>query len=464
VNRAPLGTRVVARAAAAAALGAAAACVTARPEQQLAVSAADGRRVSFDSATARFEVDGVRVLHRPNYGTDVVAVNLYLLGGTRQLTAATQGVEALLVRAGEYGSAGYPGGQQRAAWGRTGSVLAASADEDWTLYGFRGVAGEFDASWDVWADRVVRPTLAARDLAVVRGRLVSRARRRRADPDGLAFAAADSVAFAGHPYALDPDGTEASLAALDSAAVRQYADSQLVRSRLLVVVVGNADRARVEAAVRRTFARLPRGGYAWSLPPAAPAQAKGLAREGAATFVARPFSTNYVLGVFQGPPASAPDAPAFRVASALYGARLHQAVREQRGLSYAASAPFLDRGVTGAVLYVSTTRPRDVLAVARAQLDTLHRESFPPGAMRYFTDQFVTGVLSANMTSAAQADGLARAELYEGDYRRAAHAMDALRDVSAGDVRAAASRYLRRPHFVYLGDTTRVSREAFRAF
>jgi zinc protease len=152
------------------------------------------------------------------------------------------------------------------------------------------------------------------------------------------------------------------------------------------------------------------------------------------------------------------------VASALYGARLHQAVREQRGLSYAASAPFLDRGVTGAVLYVSTTRPRDVLAVARAQLDTLHRESFPPGAMRYFTDQFVTGVLSANMTSAAQADGLARAELYEGDYRRAAHAMDALRDVSAGDVRAAASRYLRRPHFVYLGDTTRVSREAFRAF
>lgn len=447
-------------------LGAAAlaGCATARPEQKLAVAAADGRRVSFDSATTRFDVDGVRVIHRPNYGTDVVAVDLYLLGGTRQLTAATQGIEALLVRAGEYGSAGYPGGEQRAAWGRTGSVLATATEADWTLYGFRGVRDDFDASWDVWADRLLRPTLAARDLAVVRAKLVSRARRRRADPDGLAFVAADSVAFAGHPYALDPTGTEAALAALDSASVRQYADAQLVRSRLLVVVVGNADRARVEAAVRRTFAKLPQGTYAWTLPPAAPSQAKALAREGAATFVARPFATNYVLGVFQGPPASSSDAPAFRVAAALYGARLHQAVREQRGLSYAASAPFLDRGVTGAVLYVSTTQPRQALEVARFQLDTLRRETYPPGSMRYFTDQFVTEYLGENMTSAAQAGVLAHAELYEGDYRRATRAMEALRGVTAGDVREAAARYLKRPHFVYLGDTTRVTREAFRAF
>jgi zinc protease len=449
--------------AAAAALAGAAACAAPRIEQRLGVSAADGRRVSFDSATARFDVDGVRVIHRPNYGTDVVAVNLYLLGGTRQLTPATQGVEALLVRAGEYGSAGYPGGEQRAAWGRTGSALALSADADWTLYGFRGLGDEFDASWDVWADRLLRPALAESSLAVVRGRLVSRARRRRADPDGLAFAAADSVAYAGHPYALDPAGTEASLAALDSAAVRRYAEAQLVRSRLLVVVVGNADRARVEAAVRRSFARLPQGTYAWTLPPAPPAAARD-GGPAAATYLARPFATNYVLGVFQGPPASAPDAPAFRVAAALLGSRLHRAVREERGLSYAAYAPFLDRGRTGAVLYMSTTLPRGALAVARAQLDTLRRLPYPPGSMRYFTDQFVADHLAENMTSAAQADVLARAELLEGDYRRGTHAMEALRGLTAIDVRAAAARYLRRPQFVYLGDTTRVARSAFREF
>jgi zinc protease len=442
----------------------AAACASARPEQKLAVADAAGRLVSFDSATLGYAVDGVRVIHRPNHGTDVVAVNLYLLGGTRQLTPATQGVEAVLARAGEYGSAGYPGEAQRAAWGRTGSQLVVDADADWTLYGFRGLREEFDASWDVWADRLLRPTLAARDVALVRDRLVSRARRRRADPDGLASLAADSVAFAGHPYALVPDGTEASLAALDSAAVRRYAERELVASRLLVVVVGNVDRPAVEAAVRRTFARLPRGAYAWTLPPAAPSQARDLARRGAATLLARPFATNYLLGVFQGPPASSRDVPAFRVATALYGARIHQAVREERGLSYAAYAPFLDRGVTGAMLYVSTTQPRAVLDVARKQLAALREPAGEGASMRGFTDQFVGDYLAENATSAAQAGFLARAELYEGDFHRATRAMDALRGVTPSAVRLAATRYLVRPHFVYLGDTTRVDRRAFAEF
>jgi predicted Zn-dependent peptidase len=76
----------------------------------------------------------------------------------------------------------------------------------------------------------------------------------------------------------------------------------------------------------------------------------------------------------------------------------------------------------------------------------------------------VTGYLGENLTSAAQAEVLARAELYAGDYRRATREMDALRAVTANAVRVAAAKYLRRPHFVYLGDTTRVTRAAFRGF
>ena len=435
-----------------------------RPEQTLAVARADGQRVSFDSATADFSVDGVRVIQRPNYGTGAVAVNLYLLGGARQLAPASQGVEALLLRAGEYGSAGYPGAAQREAWGHTGAQLALTTGEDWTLYGFRALREDFGATWDVWADRLLRPTLAPADVALARDRMLGRLRQRRTSPDGLAFLLADSVAYAGHPYALRPEGTEASLAGLDSAALRAYAARELVTSRLLVVVVGNADRAAVEAAVRRTFGRLPRGDYRWTLPAPGPAVAAAEAKRGAVAFVARPLATNYVLGVFQGPPASAPDAPAFRVATALLGSRLTTAVREKRGLSYAAQAPFFERGATSAVLYVSTTAPRATLDVARAQLDSLRAESYPGYAVRYFTDQFVTDYLSENMTSAAQADFLARAELYQGDYRKATHAMEVLRGLSGYEIRAAAARYLVHPRFLYVGDTTRVTRAAFAGF
>ncbi|MDQ6926891.1 MAG: insulinase family protein [Candidatus Eremiobacteraeota bacterium] len=439
-------------------------CASVRPEQALAVARADGQRVSFDSATSDFVVDGVRVILRPNYGTSAIAVNLYLLGGTRQLSPATQGMEALLLSAGEYGSAGYPGARQRQVWGHTGAELALRPGDDWTLYGFRALGEDFDTTWNVWADRLLRPTLAESDVALARGRLVGRLRSRRTSPDGLAFLLADSVAYAGHPYALRPEGTESSLAALDSAALRAYATRELVTSRLLIVVVGNAERAAVEAAVRRTFGTLPHGDYHWVLPPAGPRVTAADAKHGAVAFVSRPLATNYVLGVFQGPSASASDEPAFRVATALLGSRLHQAVRERRGLSYAAQAPFLDRGTTAAVLYVSTTAPRATLEIARAQLDSLHDTYYPAVAVRYFTDQFVTDYLSQNMTSAAQADFLARAQLYQGDYRKATHAMATLRGLSGSEIRAAATRYLAHPRFVYLGDTTRVGRAAFANF
>jgi zinc protease len=268
------------------------------------------------------------------------------------------------------------------------------------------------------------------------------------------------VAYPGHPYALRPEGTEASLAGLDSAALVRFRAEHFVTSRMLVVVVGGIDRATVEAAVARTLAHLPPGDYQWTLPPAPPRQDAGRN----VTFVSRPAATNYVLGLFHGPPASAPDAPAFRLATALLSARLHQAVREQRGLSYAAFAPYIDRGVAAGGVYMSTTAPAAALDVARAQLDTLRRQSLAGAPMHFFTQQFVTEYIGNNLTSADQADFLARAQLYRGDYHAASREMEALRHVTGSDVSQAARRYLTRARFVYIGDSTRVRPSAFAGF
>jgi len=228
-------------------------CASARPEQAMSVTSAEGRLVPLDSITTAFTVGGVRVILRPNYATDVVAVNVYLLGGTRQLTPATQGIEPLLLHVAEYGSAHYPEESSRTAWGRTGSRLVVDAESDWTLYGFRGVRQEFDSSWNIFADRLLHPTLVPRDVELVRRRMMATFHRRRDDPDGFVSLLADSAAFAGHPYGLEPDGTESSLATLDSSALARYAATALVTSRMLVVVVGSVSHSEVEAAVTRTL-------------------------------------------------------------------------------------------------------------------------------------------------------------------------------------------------------------------
>ena len=47
-----------------------------------------------DTSTTVFDVNGLKVILRRNTANDVVAANVYLLGGTQQLTPATQGIEA----------------------------------------------------------------------------------------------------------------------------------------------------------------------------------------------------------------------------------------------------------------------------------------------------------------------------------------------------------------------------------
>jgi len=53
--------------------------------------------VALTSATTAFDVGGVHVILRQNDANNVVAANLYLLGGARQVTEANAGIEAILL-------------------------------------------------------------------------------------------------------------------------------------------------------------------------------------------------------------------------------------------------------------------------------------------------------------------------------------------------------------------------------
>lgn len=429
-----------------------------RPEKNLTATTEDGNLVPLDSVTFSYDVSGVHVIQRPSFGNQVVSVHLYLLGGTRQLTPATQGIEALLLRSSEYGTTQYPGDATRAAWARTGSQMVLSPDDDWTLFGFRAIRSEFDSSWNVFSARLMHPTLAEHDVKVVRAQMTGAIRDRVNDPDSYAMMVADSVAFEGHPYGLQTSGTEASLASLDSAALARYGQAQMVKSRMLLVVVGNLTRPQLEAAVARTLAKLPAGSYTWTLPEPI------TERPTSVTMIQRPIATDYILGLFQGPIATERDYAALRVATALLGSRMHSEIREEHGLSYAAGAPYIERGIGTGAVYVSTGSPGKVLPMIRKSMKELKDLSLAPSSMRYFTDQFVMDFLAENMTSAAQADFLARAQLYKGDYHLAGKSMEELRHLTSPQLRSASRKYFQNVHFVYLGDTTRVPRSAFEGF
>jgi zinc protease len=407
--------------------------------------------LAMTALTTSFDVSGVHVILRQNNANNVVAANLYLLGGARQVTGANAGIEPILLDVSERGTRQYAKNQLRRAMAKLGSEIVVSPSADWTMFGIRSSTEVFDSTWAIFADRVMHPTLAKSEINVVKAQYLSGIRQRRDDPDALAAYLADSITFVGHPYAVSVSGNEQSIQTIDSAALRDYQRTQFITSRMLLVVVGNIDRSHVERLVSQSIGRLPRGEYKWSAPPRVPDAQTAVVIE------RRQLPTNYILGYYSGPLASGPDYRALRIATSVLHSRLFAEIRGRQNLTYEVNAPFVDRAATVGGLYVTTISPDTTLKLMHAAILDLQHGMVDATGLRQLEDNFITDYFLDNETNAAQADFLARSQIYEGDFSKADHFVDELKSVTPEAVQRVARKYMKGFRFAYVGDPSKLN-------
>jgi zinc protease len=407
--------------------------------------------LALTSLTTSFDVSGVHVVLRQNDANNVVAANLYLLGGARQVGEADAGIEPILLDVSERGTQRYPKNALRRAMSMLGSEIVVAPSADWTMFGIRSSTEVFDSTWAIFADRLMHPTLAKAEINVVKAQYLSGINQRRDDPDALVDYLADSITYVGHPYAVSVVGNEKSIPAIDSASLREYHQKQFVTSRMLLVVVGNVDRAHIERLVSQSIGELPRGTYAWTPPPRVPDASTAVVIE------RRQLPTNYILGYYSGPLANGPDYQALRVATSVLTGRMFAEIRTRQNLTYDVHAPFVDRAATTGGLYVSTVSPDTTMKLMRAAVADLQQGMLDPIGLKQLEEQFITEYFLDNETNAAQADFLARSQLYEGDYREADRFVDELKSVTPEAVQRVARKYMKGFRFAYVGDPSKLS-------
>src|SRR4029079_10802143 len=96
---------------------------------------------------------------------------------------------------------------------------------------------------------------------------------------------------------------------------------------MLLVVVGNVDRAHIERLVSQSIGQLPRGSYKWTAPPRVPESQTSVVIE------RRQLPTNYILGYYSGPLASGADYQALRVATSVLTGRMFAEIRTTQNLT-----------------------------------------------------------------------------------------------------------------------------------
>lgn len=414
--------------------------------------------LAISTMTTSFDVDGVKVILRESNANNVVAANLYLLGGSRQVTMANAGIEPLLLEVSERGTRNYPKATLRRKMSRLGSEIVAIPSDDWTQFGVRATSEVFDSTWAIFADRLMYPTLDPEDVALLKSQFLSGIHQRRDDPDELAEYLADSIAFSGHPYAIPLIGTEQSISSIDAKALRDYQSSQIVKSRMLLVVVGDVDRAHIERLVRNTLAKLPAGNYQWTPPARIPENKAAVVME------ERTLPTNYIIGYYSGPLANTEDYQALRIATSVLTGRMFSEIRTRENLTYDVHAPFLDRAASAGGLYVSTASPDTTLKLMYASVKDLQDGLLDEDGLKRLEQQFLTEYFLDNETNDAQADFLAREQLYRGDYRRADKFVEELQSVTPLAVQRVARKYMKGIRFAYVGDTSKVQQNLLMRF
>lgn len=415
-------------------------------------------RATSDTSTSVFDVGGVHVILRRNTANDVVAANLYLLGGSQQATPATAGTEPLLLWVSERGTKHYTRDALTSKMAALGTAIVVSPRDDWTVFGFRGTRDTFDSTWAILTDRLIAPTLAPADVEFIRAQVLAGVRQRNDSPDDLVQALADSLLFAGQPYAIPATGDERSLSSITVADLKKYHDTQMVTSRMLLVVVGNIERARLEKLIVPTLGTLPHGSYKWTPPP------DPVVRPADVLFVQRQLPTNYLLGYYPGPRTTSTDLQALRIATSVLSGRLFTEIRVRRNLTYDVSAPFVERAVSSGGLYVTTVYPDSVLGIMRREINRMQSTLLDPENLNVIVQQFITEYFLNNETDAEQANQIARAELYKGDYRLAGQFVEQLRAVTPEQIRDASRKYMKGTHFAYVGDSTKVSKALITSF
>lgn len=425
------------------------------PESARTLQSAQNLVAKQAALVSEFEVNGLKVLLKRREGSLTVAAGLFIKGGSRNITAENAGIETLMLDAATEASAAFPRARMRDEQSRMGTVINSSENYDYSVLSLRCTRPNFDRSWQMFTDVALHPTFAKEDVARVQEQQVVSLRDDTDDPDTYLQRLQERVAYASHPYLNRVEGTADSVSRLNAEDLRRYHQKVLETSRLLLVIVGDLDPAKVRALVAASFGKLPRGTYR-------PAAVPQLAFDKSTVEVTpRNLPTNYVQGFFAAPPLNSPDIYAMRIASSILRDRVFQEVRVRRNLSYAPDAFLRSQGANIGGIYVTAVDANQSVHVMLDEIARLQKEPVDDEDIQGVVAQYLTTYYMGQETNSAQAAELAQYELLGGGWRNSTLFLEALNAVTPAEVQRVAQKYMRNIRFVVLGNPKSIDPKTF---
>jgi predicted Zn-dependent peptidase len=253
-----------------------------------------------------------------------------------------------------------------------GGHINAATGYERTSYQVRALKHGLDLGSAVISDLILRPRMAADDLAREK-QVVGQEIAEAADaPDDLVFELAQAAAFEGQPLGRPILGTVETIGAATPETLGAWRASLYAPEQLVISAAGAVDEATVLQLAERDFGA---AAPAAATPDAAPAAFEG----GQRPMAKRLEQANLVL-LLPAVGATHPDYFALRLMAEILGggmaSRLFQEAREKRGLAYAIDAyceTYADTGVLGVFAGCAAGDAAELAKVAAGEIAGMTR-------------------------------------------------------------------------------------------
>ncbi|HET9985957.1 MAG TPA: pitrilysin family protein [Longimicrobiales bacterium] len=390
--------------------------------------------------------NGLEVLLVERHALPVVDLRLVVRAGAGVDPPAFAGRAGLTADLLDEGAGGRSALEIAAAVDQLGADLETAASWDATTVCLHVLAPHLEAALGLMADVALRPEFPAAEVERKRAERLAALLQEKEEPRVLAGRALLAALYGpDHPYGSPIRGTEATIAALDAAALRAYYEAWVHPGNAFLVAVGDVEPDALLRLLEAAFGDwTPRAGAAvpgLAAPAAAPTAAYIVDRPGAAQAELR-------LGRI-GAPRATPDYFPLLVLNTVLGgsftSRLNQKLRQEKGYTYGVSSRFDFRGGPGPFIVgtsVDTDAVPDAVADVLAELRHLRTKLVPADELERAKSYCARGYARYFETTADVAGRVTEIGLHAlpDDYLQ--RYVERVRAVSSEDVFRAAERHL----------------------
>jgi zinc protease len=264
-----------------------------------------------------------------------------------------------------------------------------------------------DKAFEMLRLAVTEPRFDEEPVERIRSQILTRLARRETNPDAIAGRALRKALYPSHPYGRPVEGSRSSVATIEIADLRGFAERRLARDNLVIGVVGDITADALARRLDETFGGLPEQAASWRLPEA---ESQG---QGEVLLVEKAVPQSVAAFGHQGIRRDDPDYYAATVANYILGgggfaSRLYEEVRERRGLAYSVYS-YLRPLDFGALVMggVGTANQRVGESIALIKAEWAHMASEGPSAEEVEDAKtFLTGSFPLRLDSSGAIAGM----------------------------------------------------------